>query len=190
MLVAFTSVPASLFLLIFPCCSLRKSRSGEWRGEASAHENLSLRVDDLLLVIIGFSSAGQDDHLSRSSPHSRDPDQSAHRLLHADLCARDADHGVIAGRVRPLTGFFFILKYFEYFFVFFMVVNHVSTKRQVVSLVTALLAICFVISVYAIVQIPSGQRASAPFEGKVANPIPSAGTWSLSWRLSWAFSST
>src|SRR5207247_8887654 len=130
---------------------------------------LSLRVDDLLLVIIGFSwllttIIFRDLAFIRETPLNR---PIVYYML---ICVLATLIGVIAGRVRPLTGFFFILKYFEYFFVFFMVVNHVSTKRQVVSLVMALLAICFVVSVYAIVQIPSGQRASAPFEGESGEP--------------------
>jgi hypothetical protein len=168
-LVAFTSVPASLFLLI---CSMLLSPEisvGRVDGRGVGLRDLSLRVDDLLLVIIGFSwlvktIIYRDLALIRETPINR---PIVYYML---VCVLATLIGVIAGRVRPLTGFFFTLKYFEYFFVFFMVVNHVSTKRQVVSLVMALLAICFVISVYAIVQIPSGQRASAPFEGETGEP--------------------
>jgi O-antigen ligase len=78
--------------------------------------------------------------------------------------------GALLGHVKPVTGFFFVMKYFEYFFVFFMVVNHVRSERQVVTLVMALLAVGLLISLYAIYQIPSGQRATAPFEGEVGEP--------------------
>lgn len=168
-LVAFTSVPASLFLLI---CSMLLSPEisvGQAEGRGVGARELSLRVDDLLLVIIGFSwlvktLIYRELALIRETPINRPI------IYYMLVCVLATLIGVIAGRVRPLTGFFFLLKYFEYFFVFFMVVNHVSTKRQVVSLVTALLAISFVISLYAIVQIPSGLRASAPFEGETGEP--------------------
>jgi len=168
-LVAFTSVPASLFLLI---CSMLLSPEisfGQAMGRGVGARALSLRVDDLLLVIIGFSwlvktVIYRDLALIRETPINRPI------IYYMLVCVLATLIGVIAGRVRPLTGFFFLLKYFEYFFVFFMVVNHVSTKRQVVSLVTALLAISFVISLYAIAQIPSGLRASAPFEGETGEP--------------------
>ena len=168
-LIAFTSVPAALFLLIFSMLLSPEIAVGHVDGRGVGARDLSLRVDDLLLVIIGFSwlvktIIYRDLALIRETPLNR---PIAYYML---ACVLATLIGVIAGRVRPLTGFFFILKYFEYFFVFFMVVNHVSTKRQVVSLVTALLAICFVISIYAILQIPSGQRASAPFEGESGEP--------------------
>ncbi len=134
-LVAFTSVPASLFLLIFSMLLSPEIAVGRVEGRGVGARELSLRVDDLLLVIIGFSwlvktIIYRDLALIRETPINR---PIVYYML---VCVLATLIGVIAGRVRPLTGFFFILKYFEYFFVFFMVVNHVSTKRQVVSLVT------------------------------------------------------
>ncbi|MDH4185418.1 MAG: O-antigen ligase family protein [Nitrospira sp.] len=168
-LVAFTSVPASLFLLIFSMLLSPELAVGRVEGRGVGGRELSLRADDLLLVVIGFSwlvktILYRDLALVRDTPINR---PIVYYML---VCVVATLIGVMAGRVRPLTGFFFVLKYFEYFFVFFMVVNHVSSKRQVVSLVTALLTICFVISIYAIAQIPSGQRASAPFEGESGEP--------------------
>jgi len=43
-------------------------------------------------------------------------------------------------------------------------------EDQAVRLVIALLATCCIISLYAIYQIPSGQRATAPFEGESGEP--------------------
>jgi hypothetical protein len=145
-LVAFTSVPASLFLLIGSMLLSPEIAVGRVDGRGVGVRELSLRVDDILLAIIGFSwlvktIIYRDLALIRETPLNR---PIVYYML---ICVLATLVGVIAGRVRPLTGFFFILKYLEYFFVFFMVVNHVSTKQQVVRLVTALLAICFVISV-------------------------------------------
>jgi len=168
-LVAFTSVPASLFLLIFSMLLSPEMAVGRVDGRGVGARELSLRVDDLLLVVIGFSWLVKTI-IYRDLALIRDTTMNRPIGYYMVVCVLATLIGVMTGRVRPLTGFFFILKYFEYFFVFFMVVNHVSTKRQVVSLVTALLAICFVISVYAIAQIPSGQRASAPFEGESGEP--------------------
>ena len=168
-LVAFTSVPASLFLLIFSMLLSPEITIGRVEGRGVGVRDLAFRLDDLLLVIIGFgwlvkTIIYRDLALVRETPINR---PIVYYML---VCVLATLIGVIAGRVRPLTGFFFILKYFEYFFVFFMVVNHVSSKRQLVSLVTALLAVCFLISLYAIAQIPGGQRASAPFEGESGEP--------------------
>jgi hypothetical protein len=51
-----------------------------------------------------------------------------------------------------------------------MVVSAVSSQKQAKSLVIASLVTCFLVSLFAIAQIPSGARASAPFEGSEGEP--------------------
>ncbi|HZC81863.1 MAG TPA: O-antigen ligase family protein, partial [Nitrospiraceae bacterium] len=46
----------------------------------------------------------------------------------------------------------------------------VTTKEQARGLVIAGLVVCFLVSLFAIAQIPSGERASAPFEGETGEP--------------------
>src|SRR2546426_10270411 len=78
--------------------------------------------------------------------------------------------GVLGGRVKPMSGFFFWLKYYEYVFLYFMVVSAVTTKEEARNLVIAGLVTCFLVALFAIAQIPSGERASAPFEGAEGEP--------------------
>jgi O-antigen ligase len=74
------------------------------------------------------------------------------------------------GRVKGLTGFFFVLKYFEYLIVYFMVVNHLRDKKQVERFVMTMLIVCLIVCLVAIFQIPAGGRVSAPFEGAEGEP--------------------
>ena len=69
------------------------------------------------------------------------------------------------GRVKGLTGIFFVLKYFEYFVVYFMAVNQLKEKKQIERFLFTILVVCFIVCLVAIYQIPSGVRVSAPFEG-------------------------
>jgi O-antigen ligase len=78
--------------------------------------------------------------------------------------------GVLFGNVRPLQGFFFLLKYIEYFVVFFMTVNSIHEERQLRRLLATALATCAISSVIGILHIPSGERISAPFEGQYGEP--------------------
>jgi O-antigen ligase len=78
--------------------------------------------------------------------------------------------GYTSGRLHLKTGLFYVLKYFEYFIVYFMAVNHLKTKEQIRRFVAALLVVCMIICVIAILQIPAGGRVTAPFEGKVGEP--------------------
>ena len=54
--------------------------------------------------------------------------------------------------------------------VFFMVVNYVRTPDQAKRLLFCLFLTCFIVSIYGLIQIPSGLRVSAPFEGKSGEP--------------------
>jgi O-antigen ligase len=68
------------------------------------------------------------------------------------------------------TGALYVLKYFEYFIVFFMMVNHVRNRAQVKRFVLFLFLTAFIVAVIGMFQIPDGERLSAPFEGKVGEP--------------------
>jgi O-antigen ligase len=78
--------------------------------------------------------------------------------------------GTIFGRVDLKTGFFYVLKYFEYVIVYFMVVNHLKDNNQVRNYLAALLITCAISSIIGISMIPSGERISAPFEGRKGEP--------------------
>lgn len=166
---AVTSVPVALYLLIASMLLSPEIAIGRIEGRGVGGRELSFRMDDILLVVIGVSwlvknIVYRELALFRETPLNRPI------AVYMAICVISTLGGVLNGHVRPLTGFFFVLKYFEYFFVFFMVVNHVRSQRQVVGLVLALLTVGLIVSLYAISQIPSGQRASAPFEGEIGEP--------------------
>ncbi len=168
-LIAFTSVSAALYLLIASMLLSPEVAIGRLEGRGVGGRELSFRMDDILLVVIGLSWLVKNI-LYRELGLFRETPLNRPIAVYMVVCVLATLVGSLTGDVKPVTGFFFVLKYFEYFFVFFMVVNHVRTERDVVGLVMALLAVGFIISLYAIYQIPSGQRATAPFEGEVGEP--------------------
>jgi hypothetical protein len=78
--------------------------------------------------------------------------------------------GAFAGNVRPVRGFFFAVKYIEYFVVYFMAVNYIQDDRQLRRLLGTAVATCVISAVMGMIQIPSGERVAAPFEGKYGEP--------------------
>lgn len=168
-LVALTSVSAALYLLIASMLLSPEIAIGRIEGRGVGGRELSFRMDDILLVVIGLSWLVKNI-VYRELALVRTTPLNWPIATYMVVCVAATLIGILEGRVNPATGFFFVLKYFEYFFVFFMVVNHVRTDKQVVGLVIAVLATGFVISLFAISQIPSGQRASAPFEGEAGEP--------------------
>ncbi len=77
---------------------------------------------------------------------------------------------MVAGRVNVLTGTLFVMKFIEYFLIYFMVVNNLRERRQFERFLLALLATAAISSLIGIFQISSGGRVSAPFEGSVGEP--------------------
>ena len=84
--------------------------------------------------------------------------------------------GYLMGNVNGMSGFFYVLKYVEYFVVYYMVVNNVEDRDHARRLVIAAFLTAAIVSVVGIAQIPSGERVSAPFEARSASPTPSAAT--------------
>ena len=69
-----------------------------------------------------------------------------------------------------MAGIFFVLKYFEYYLVYFMAVNHLHEKKQIERFVMIILGVSFIVSLIAIYSMSQGIRASAPFEGSAGEP--------------------
>lgn len=74
--------------------------------------------------------------------------------------------GIFRGFVFPPKGIFFVLKYVEYFVLFFMVVNNINEEKDIRMLLTSFFAICIVICLYALTEVGVRDRLTAPFEGE------------------------
>jgi O-antigen ligase len=128
-----------------------------------------IRLEDLLLVIIGAAWLGRMAVHKQLGLILRNP-LNGPILLYSGVALMSTLFGIMGGRVEPLMGFLFLGKYIEYFVVFVVAVNHIrdwmAARRVLIT--TAVTAV--LVSVHAIVQIPSGNRVSAPFEGEVGEP--------------------
>jgi O-antigen ligase len=165
---SFMNIELGLYLLIFSMLLSPEIIIGETQG-GSLGRGVTLRLEDFLLVVIGFSWFAKYAVKKELGLFLKTPLNKA-ILFYALACILATGFGVMAGRVNPKTGFFFVLKYIEYFIVFFMIVNHVRNTEQVRRFVFCLLLTCFITSIIGILQIPGGERVSAPFEGESGEP--------------------
>lgn len=136
---------------------------------ASLERGVTLRFEDLLLVVIGISWFAKNAIHKELGLLLRTPLNLA-ILFYVLACIVSTGLGILGGRVSPKTGAFFVLKYIEYFVVFFMMVNHVRNTDQIRRFVFCLFLTCFITSIIGILQIPNGERVSAPFEGQTSEP--------------------
>ncbi len=137
-------------------------------GQTAARE-VTFRMDDVLLFIIVLTwlvraAVYKELAAFRSTPlHTPIALFVAVSLLATFL-------GMVMGRVSLASGLFFNLKIFEYFVVFFMVVNYVKDERDIKTFVILILLVAFLVNLYALYQVPSGMRVTAPFEGELGEP--------------------
>ncbi|MEW6245954.1 MAG: O-antigen ligase family protein [Nitrospirota bacterium] len=169
LLIAFLSPLAGLYILVFSMLLGPEFLVGSLGTGATMGRGITLRFDDLLLVLVGLAWLARAAVSKEAAAFVRTP-LNRTIMLYVAGCVFATLMGVLTGRVRPAGGFFFLLKYYEYFFLYFMTVNLIHTEKQIKHLVTASLLTCLAVSLYAISQIPSGARVSAPFEGEEGEP--------------------
>jgi O-antigen ligase len=167
--VCFMNPELGLYILICAMLLGPQFGLGEATGESVRGRGVTLRLDDFLLLIIGFSwflstAINKERGLFLKTPLNR---YIAYYFL---ACLVSTLIGYIMGRVKGMAGFFFLLKFFEYYIVYFMAVNYLKEKKQMERLVFTMLIVCFIVCIIAIIQIPSGARVSAPFEGATGEP--------------------
>src|SRR5438477_559651 len=74
------------------------------------------------------------------------------------------------GTIGSWSGYFYVLKYVEYFVIYYMAVNNLRDREHAWRLVGAAFITAAIVSVIGLAQVPSGERVSAPFEGEVGEP--------------------
>ncbi len=127
------------------------------------------RFEDFLLVVVGLSWFARTALRKELGLLGRTP-LNLPIAAYAVTTALATALGVFEGNVGPKPGFFYVLKYFEYFLFYFVMVNTLRDERQLRRYLFTGFATCAMASIIGILHIPSGQRISAPFEGKQGEP--------------------
>ena len=166
--ISFVNTEIALYILIISMLG-PQFIIGEPTTVPGRGRGLTLRMDDFLLVIIGLSWFLRAAITKELGLFLKTP-LNAPITYYFVVCMIATLLGYMTGRVKGLTGFFFVLKYFEYFIIYFIAVNHLKERKQVERLLFTMLAVCFIVCIIAIYQIPAGGRVSAPFEGDVGEP--------------------
>jgi hypothetical protein len=173
-IISFVSTEAALYILIFSMLLGPEFIVGQIGGKTAMERGITLRLDDFILVLIGFSWFAKSAIYKELGLFLKTPLNKPIFYYIATIALSTA-FGIMFGRVQIKTGFFFVLKYIEYFIVYFMVVNNIRDRKQTRYWVMAILFTCAVVSIIGIYQIPAGERVTAPFEGEIGEPNTLAG---------------
>ena len=168
LILCFASTTIALYVLIFSMLLSPEFIVGT-TGGASLGRGVTLRLDDIVIMIISITWIGKMALKKDLGIFLRTPLNKpiAYYLL---ACLISTLFGALFRDLELKTGLFFVLKYFEFTLIYFMAANHINNKKQINHLLIALFIVAVIVSIIGITQIPSGARVSAPFEGKEGEP--------------------
>ena len=166
-LVVFVKTGIGLYLVIFSM--LLSPQFGASGGTIAESRRIMVRSEDVLLLVVALSwlaktAVNKELGIAVKTPLNRPI------LAYVAATAIATLIGYLTGTVAGVGGFFYVLKYVEYFVVYYMVVNNLVDRRQAWRFVTAAFVTAVIVSLIGMTQIPSGQRVSAPFEGRDGEP--------------------
>jgi O-antigen ligase len=168
LIVVFVRTEAALYLVLFSML-LSPEFGARTTGEMAEGRTLSFRLEDVMLLVIAFSWLAKmavDKGLGLAVKSRLNRPIVAYTVVTLGATIL----GYLGGTVRTSTGWLYVLKYVEYFIVFYMTLNNLRDRDQARRLVIAAFVTAAIVSVIGIAQIPGGQRVSAPFEGEAGEP--------------------
>jgi hypothetical protein len=167
-IISFINIEWGLYILIFSMLLSPEISIGETTGPTSGR-GVTLRFEDFLLVVIGLSWLAKNAVDKELGLFVKTP-LNKPIFFYILACSVSTGFGIISGDVEIKSGFFFVLKYIEYFIVFFMIANQLKDIDQVKRFIFCILVTCSIVSIIGLLQIPGGERVSAPFEGEMGEP--------------------
>ncbi len=161
---AFFSPKLSLVLLVFSM--LLSPEMGFGTGSAV------LRYDDILLVVIFFSWLARTAVFKGKSFITSTPVQTP-VLIYTAVAVVSTGLAILRGDVRAEVAVFYVLKYIEYFLLYFMSVNILDSSEDIKRCLKYAAIVAVLVTLYAYYYYFSAgpdARASAPFEAPLGNP--------------------
>jgi hypothetical protein len=163
----FVKAEVGLYLVLFSMLLSPEFAVGG--GGLAESRTLSVRLEDVLLIAIALSwlaktAVNKEMGLVTQTPLNR------WILLYVVTTFMATLVGYALGSVKTGAGFFYVLKYVEYFVVYYLTVNNLRDRPQAWRLVTTAFLTAAIVSVIGLAQIPGGHRVSAPFEGETGEP--------------------
>lgn len=164
---AFVRTDWGIYIVIFSM--LLSPQFGSKGAGVGAGRGVTLRTEDFVLLVIGLSWLAKTAVNKELGLIARTPlNWPILTYVAVNLVATMV--GYITGTIASWSGYFFVLKYAEYFVIYYMAVNNLRDREHAWRLVTAAFITAAIVSLIGLAQVPSGERVSAPFEGEVGEP--------------------
>jgi O-antigen ligase len=164
---AFVRTDFGIYVVIFSM--LLSPQFGSKGAGVGAGRGITFRTEDFVLLVIGFSWLAKTAVNKELNLIARTP-LNWPILLYVATTLAATLLGSLTGTINSWSGYFHVLKYVEYFVIYYMVVNNLRDREHGWRLVGAAFITAAIVSVIGLAQVPSGERVSAPFEGEIGEP--------------------
>lgn len=156
--IAFINTDLALIILIFSMLLSPQFTTGQITGRA-----VKIRADDIFIIVVFLGwmaklAVNKEMGLLKPTP------LNAPMGIYIIICLFSSSVAIFQNRLSPKTSFFYLLKYVEYFILFFMVINNLRSMKQAKRFIFFFFLTCFLVSIYGIIESRTTGRASAPFE--------------------------
>ena len=170
-ILCFISTEVSLMVLVFSMLLSPEFGTGGLTDTtgATADRGVTIRTEDLLLLVMAFA------WITRMAVHKelgllRITALNRPIAYYVAVCVLATGLGIVFGHVTGVTAFFFVMKYVEYFVIYFVVANNIHSRSQIKRFTLAMLVTAVIVCFVAMAQLPGGGRVAAPFEGEHGEP--------------------
>jgi len=162
--ISFFHIKIALYILIFsmllsPEIGMRETGGG----------GATIRVDDFLILIISIAWLVKMAVIKEFGLFVRSK-LTLPIFLYFTSCIVSTAIGIVAGRVEAPTGILFMVKYFEYFLIYFIVMNYLRDRKEAEIFLMLFIVTCTLVCCFALYQVPADGRVTAPFEGSSGEP--------------------
>lgn len=123
-----------------------------------------IRVDDILLAIVFFSWLAKLAIRKELGLLKRTP-LNLPIAIYVAACLLFTARGIVVGKVSPIASSFYLIKYIEYFMLYFMFSNNIRSQKQMRIFIAAFLITGAIVCIYSFTRIGTMARVSTPFEG-------------------------
>ena len=164
-LISFFKLEIGIYIIVFSMLLSPEIKLAQVPGR-----DVVIRVDDFILVIVFFSwfarvAIDKGIGLLKKTP------LNAPVIAYVSACIIFTLKGIITGEVDALKSFFYVLKYVEYFLLFFMVSNVVKDEKDVKRYLKGALITLAIVTINGYIQIGAGLRVNAPFEDPLGGAV-------------------
>ena len=147
---------------------------------------VTIRVDDILIIVVFLAWLAHTAVNKDWKGFVKTPLDTPLLILFF-LYVFSTIIGIMTGNMNPVKGFFYAMKYIEYFILYWMVVNIASYDKDIPLYLISGLVTCIIVTLFAYSLMGSAFRVYAPFDAEGGEPASLGGYYLVIYAIAFSF---